>query len=108
MLFSNFLITNAGPAASLLVQNGRVWYNGGDHFNGIGTPGVAAFNVTGGSFYMGAGTRLTNANGGAGMVNFANSGSGILRVNGISFDTPGTGGVGFQVSPTTRRTISVM
>ena len=98
VLFSNFLITNGGPASSMLVQNGRVWYNGGDHFNGITTPNTPAFNVTGGSLYMGAGMRLSNAYGTAGMLNLANSGAGIIQVNGITFTTLGTGGIGFQVT----------
>jgi hypothetical protein len=95
--FGNLHTTNGTANSTMQVQRGFVHINSGNSFNGITTPGMPAFNVTGGRLFVGGGMRFAAAatiNG----INFANSGTGVLQVQNVSFDTPAGGGVGFQIT----------
>ena len=94
--FSNLHTSNQGTVPTLLLQQGFVFLNSGNHFNGITVPGVALFNVTGGRLYVGGGMRLATA--GQNTVCFANSGSGVIQAHDVTFDTAGGGLTAFQLT----------
>ena len=95
--FDNLHSTNFTNNPTMLVQNGFVTVISGNSFNGIPAPGVPAFNVTGGRLFVSGGMRFAAASTINGVC-FANSGTGVLQVQNVNFDTPAGGGVAFQIT----------
>ena len=96
--FNNLHTTNSTPNSTMLVQQGYVFINGCNHFNGITVLNTPSFNVTGGRLVVSGGMRAVSGFAGAGTIFFANSGAGVLQVQNVTFETPATGGSAFQIT----------